>query len=474
MSKNLRLHFLGAAGTVTGSRHLLDADGRLILLDCGLFQGVKPLRLQNWAPFPVSPARIDAVVLSHAHLDHSGYLPKLVREGFRGPIYCSEATRDLCRLLLLDSAHLQEADADYVNRHGISKHQPALPLYTVADAERAIAALRPVAFDTATDLPAGLRFQLTRAGHILGAAIIELTYPGGKLVFSGDLGRYNDPLMPPPEPVADADYLVIESTYGNRLHGTEDVLEALAAIIGRTIKRGGSVVIPSFAVGRAQLLLFHLWRLKQSGRIPRDLPVYLDSPMASSAVDIYLRHAGDQQLSPSEARAAYGVAVCVSDVEQSKALDASPMPKIIVSASGMATGGRVLHHLKHYANDPRNAVLFAGFQAMGTRGAAMLDGARSVKIHGEYIPVRAEVDNLSMLSAHADADEILRWLSGFTSAPEDTFIVHGEPDAADALRLRIKDELGWRCHAVEQEETVVLGALGPSSESTGSCAPKKN
>ncbi|KNY06673.1 mRNA 3'-end processing factor [Achromobacter piechaudii] len=460
MSKNLRLHFLGAAGTVTGSRHLLDADGRLVLLDCGLFQGVKPLRLRNWASFPVSPSRIEAVVLSHAHLDHSGYLPKLVREGFHGPIYCSEATLDLTRLLLLDSAHLQEADADYLNRHGISKHQPALPLYTVADAQRAIAALRPIAFDTPTDLPAGLRFQLTRAGHILGAAIVQLSYPGGKLVFSGDLGRYDDPLMPPPEHVGQADYLIVESTYGNRQHADEDVRDALSAIITRTVKRGGTLVIPSFAVGRAQLLLFHLWRLKQSGRISKDLPIYLDSPMASSAVDIYLHHQGDQRLSASDARAAYGAAVCVSDVEQSKALDASPMPKIIVSASGMATGGRVLHHLKHYAKDPRNTVLFAGFQAMGTRGAAMLDGARTVKIHGEYVPVRAEVDNLAMLSAHADADEILRWLRGFTQAPRETFIVHGEPDAADALRLRIKDELGWRCHAVEPDETTVLSAAG--------------
>ncbi|EJO32397.1 MBL fold/beta-CASP domain-containing RNA metallo-hydrolase [Achromobacter marplatensis] len=473
MSKNLRLRFLGAAGTVTGSRHLLDADGRLVLLDCGLFQGVKLLRQRNWAQFAVPPAQIEAVVLSHAHLDHSGYLPRLVREGFRGPIYCSEATLDLCRLLLLDSAHLQEADADYMNRHGISKHQPALPLYTVADAQRAIAALRPVAFDTVTDLPAGLRFQLTRAGHILGAAIIELTYAGRKLVFSGDLGRYNDPLMPPPEQVEEADYLVIESTYGNRLHATEDVLDALGEIILRTVKRGGTVVIPSFAVGRAQLLLFHLRRLKQTGRIPQDLPVYLDSPMASSAVDVYLRHAADQRLSPSEARAAYGVAVCVSDVEQSKALDTSPMPKIIVSASGMATGGRVLHHLKRYANDPRNSVVFAGFQAVGTRGAAMLDGARTVKIHGEYVPVRAEVDNLAMLSAHADADEILRWLRGFVKAPKETFIVHGEPAAADALRLRIKDELGWRCHAVEQDETAVLDAAGRSRESTEEGRRKK-
>ena len=456
MAQKLRIHFCGAAGTVTGSRHLLDASGRLILMDCGLFQGLKPLRLLNWAPFPVAPSKIEAVLLSHAHLDHSGYLPRLVREGFAGPIYCSEGTRDLCELLLLDSAHLQEADADYLNRHGLSRHRPALPLYAVADARRAIAALRPVPFDAPTPLPGGMQVRFSRAGHILGAAIVELDYPGGRLVFSGDLGRYDDPLMPPPASVTQADHLIVESTYGNRSHGTQSVPDTLAGIIQRTIRRGGSLVIPAFAVGRAQLLLFHLWRLRLAGNIPRDLPIYLDSPMASSAVDVYLRHTADQRLPRADARAAFGVATCVTDVEQSKALDRSPMPKIILSASGMATGGRVIHHLKHYARDPRNTILFAGFQAMGTRGAAMLDGARQVKIHGEYVPVRAEVDNLSMLSAHADADEILRWLRGFSSAPRHTYIVHGEPAAADALRLRIKDELGWRCHPVEPSETAVL------------------
>lgn len=456
MSNRPMLRFLGAAGTVTGSRHLLEIGGRRILLDCGLFQGVKPLRLRNWAPFQVPPADIDAVVLSHAHLDHSGYLPRLVRDGFRGPVHCSHATLDLCRLLLLDSAHLQEADADYLNRHNLSSHKPALPLYTVADAQRAIATLHPYAFDSTIELPGGCRARLHRAGHILGAAIVELEYPGGRLVFSGDLGRYGDPLMLEPRSIAQADYLVIESTYGNRVHGKESALEALQTIIMRTVRRGGTVVIPSFAVGRAQSLLFHLWQLKQAGRIPADLPIFLDSPMASGAVDVYLRHLADQRLTRAEARAAFGVATCVTEVEQSKALDASPMPKIIVSASGMATGGRVIHHLKRYLPDPRNAVLFAGFQAMGTRGAAMLDGAPSVKIHGDYIPVRAEVDNLSMLSAHADADEILRWLGGFERPPRETFIVHGELDAADALRLRIKDELGWRCRAMEQNDSVAL------------------
>lgn len=463
MLKSLQLRFLGGAGTVTGSRHLLEADGRRVLLDCGLFQGLKPLRLRNWAPFPVRPASVEAVVLSHAHLDHSGYLPKLVREGFRGPIYCSAGTRDLCEILLLDSAHLQEADADYLNRHGISRHKPALPLYTVDDAQRAIAALRPVAFDETVALPAGLQLRLRRAGHILGAAVVEVDYPGGRLVFSGDLGRYEDPLMPAPQAVAEADYLLVESTYGNRAHPKDDPRDVLAEIIQRAIRRGGTVVIPSFAVGRAQLLLLHLWRLKQAGRIPRDLPVYLDSPMATDAVDVYLRHERDQRLTAAEARAAYGVATYVRDVEQSKALDASAMPKIIVSASGMATGGRVIHHLKHYLRDARNTVLFAGFQAVGTRGAAMLDGAPSVKIHGEYVPVKAELQNLSMLSAHADADEIIRWLRGFSRPPRETFIVHGEPGAADALRLRIQDELGWSCHAAEPGETATLRGAASGS-----------
>lgn len=457
MESKLRLQFWGAAGTVTGSRHLLSMNGRSILLDCGLFQGVKTLRLRNWAPFPVAASCIESVVLSHAHLDHSGYLPRLVREGFKGPIYGSDSTLDLCRLLLLDSAHLQEADADYVNRHGLTKHRPALPLYTVTDAHRAIAAFRSVSFDTTTELAPGLRLRLSRAGHILGASVVEIAHAGLRLAFSGDLGRYDDPVMPPPEPVREAEYLIVESTYGNRRHSRESALNALADIIERTVARGGSLLIPSFAVGRAQLLLYHLWRLKQAGRIARNLPIYLDSPMASEAVEIYLRHDADQRLARQDAIAAYNVASCVSGVEQSKALDRSAMPKIILSASGMATGGRVIHHLKHYAGNPRNTILFAGFQAMGTRGAAMLDGAQTVKIHGEYVPVRAEVRNLSMLSAHADADEILRWLRGFSRPPRETFIVHGEPDAADALRLRIKDELGWVCRAVEQGDSVALG-----------------
>jgi metallo-beta-lactamase family protein len=456
MPNRPHLRFLGAAGTVTGSRHLLEVNGRFVLLDCGLFQGVKLLRQRNWASFPVSARDIDAVVLSHAHLDHSGYLPRLMNEGFRGPIYCSKSTRDLCEILLLDSANLQEADADYLNRHGLSKHKPALPLYTVADARRAIELLSSLDFDTRKELPSGLSFKFVHAGHILGAAIVQVSYPGGSLVFSGDLGRYDDPLLPDPESIKEADYLIVESTYGNRLHGSQNVLDILAGIILDTVRRGGTVVIPSFAVGRAQLILYYLWRLKKAGRIQASLPIYLDSPMAEKAVGVHLRHEQEQRLSPADAKAAFGVAKCVTDVEESKALDSSAMPKIIVSASGMATGGRVLHHLKHYVADARHTVLFAGFQAAGTRGAAMLDGSANIKIHGDYVPVRAEVKNLSMLSAHADANEITRWLGGFHHPPKHTFIVHGEPAAADALRLRIQDDLGWACHVAEQNEVAVL------------------
>lgn len=453
---NAKLTFLGAAGTVTGSRHLLQVNGRRILLDCGLFQGVKQLRLRNWAPFPVEPSGVDAVVLSHAHLDHSGFLPRFVREGFKGPIYCSYATKDLCRVLLMDSARLQEADAEYLTRHAVSRHHPAQALYTVADVERMLPALRPLDFGIDAALPGGLDVKLSRAGHILGAAIVELKTKGIRLVFSGDLGRYDDPLVPDPQQIRNADYLIVESTYGNRTHDPVDVQSVLADIVTRTAQRGGTVIIPAFAVGRAQLLLFHLWRLRQRQMLPKDLQIYLDSPMAGAATDLYEAHAPDQRLTRAQASAAYGHATYVRDVEQSKALDASPMPKIIVSASGMATGGRVLHHLKRYAPDPRSTILFSGFQASGTRGASMMDGARLIKIHGEYIPVKAELHNLSMLSAHADADEIMRWLGGFVQAPKETFIVHGEPAAADALRLRIKDELGWSSHAVEHGEQVQL------------------
>ncbi len=458
MSQNpdFSLSFFGAAGTVTGSRTLLRAGGRQVMVDCGMFQGLKNLRQRNWAPFPVDVAGIDAVLLTHAHLDHSGYLPRLARMGYKGPVYATAATVDLAEVLLLDSAGIQEADAEFLNRHALSSHKPALPLYTVADAERVLRQFRKVEFDEWQDVVPGLRARWRNAGHILGAAIVEIDHNGRRVVFSGDLGRYGDAIMNDPVAVERADYLVVESTYGDRSHGDADPLQALLDIINRTVQRGGTLLIPAFAVGRVQLLLWYLYRLRGSGRLSAGLPIFVDSPMSMDATDIYRRNTRLLRHGYSELQGAFQLPRYVRDVQESKSLDVSPMPKIIISASGMATGGRVLHHLKHYAPDPRSTILFAGYQAAGTRGATIVNGASQVKIHGEYVRVRAEVQNLSMLSAHADSDEIMRWLRGFEAAPRRGFLNHGEPQAADSLRLRIKDELGWRVQAVEHLEEVAL------------------
>ena len=450
-----RLSFLGAAGTVTGSKYLIEHDDKKILVDCGLFQGFKALRQKNWAPFPVEPRTIQAVILTHAHIDHSGYLPALVRNGFKGLIHCSNATADLCEILLPDAGYLQEKDADYANRHGFSKHKPALPLYTEADARAVLKHLKRIPFDETLRLPTGATKRLRHAGHILGAATVEFQCGGVTIAFSGDLGRYADPIMVDPAPIERADYLLVESTYGNRRHDQRDPAEALLEVVEQTVARGGTVVIPAFAVGRAQTLLFHLEQLKSRGRLS-NVPVFLDSPMAVDASDLFCRNMGDHRLSEAQCRRACGVAQYVRSVEDSKALTANPIPKVIVSASGMATGGRVLHHLKRYAPDPKSTVLFAGFQAGGTRGAAMVAGTDSVKIHGAYVPVRAQVRNLEMLSAHADASEIMRWLRGFKAAPKMTYITHGEPVASDALRLRIEEELGWSCMVPDHMQRVEL------------------
>jgi metallo-beta-lactamase family protein len=451
----MKLTFLGAVGTVTGSKYLVDTGTSRLLVDCGLFQGFKNLRLRNWAAPPIAPGSIDAVILTHAHLDHTGYLPLLIKNGFSGPVFASRATCDLCSILLPDSGHLQEKDAEFANRHGFSKHHPALPLYTMQDAQAALQRMRPLSFDDFHAVGRNVRLRLRRAGHILGAAIVELDHGGQTLVFSGDLGRLNDPVMVDPAIVSHADYLVVESTYGNRTHPNDNSATALAAIIDRTVQRGGTVIIPSFAVGRTQSILYHLYRLKQSGRIPH-VPIFLDSPMAEDASDIFCKDFRDHRLSAQESRAACGVAQYIRSVEQSKALDSDSMPKIIISASGMATGGRVLHHLKRYAPDHRSAIVFAGFQAGGTRGATMTAGGRNVKVHGAYVPVNAEVINLQMLSAHADADEILQWLKHFNVAPRRTFVTHGEPAASDALRRRIEEELHWPCTVPDYRDSFDL------------------
>jgi metallo-beta-lactamase family protein len=452
------LSFLGGAGTVTGSRYLVEAAGRRILVDCGLFQGLKQLRLRNWDPFPVEPARIHAVILTHAHLDHAGYLPLLARSGFNGPVFCTKATQSLCGILLPDSGFLQERDAEYANRQGFSKHKPALPLYTEADARACLTLFRPQEFDAPFELAPGSAACFRKAGHILGAAIVELSLRGTKIVFSGDLGRPDSPTMLDPAVIERADVLLVESTYGDRRHDPRDPEEAIAEIVTRTAARGGTVLVPTFAVGRTQALLYHLDRLKRANRIP-DLPVFLDSPMAIDATEILIEHIGEHRLPAAAVRRMCAVARFVRDADESQTLNDGAMPKIILAASGMATGGRVLHHLKILAPDARNTILFSGFQAAGTRGASMLAGAPSVKIHGAYVPIRAEVKTLSMLSAHADRDEILRWLAHFKAPPRLTCVTHGEPTAADALRLAIQERFNWPVRVPEHLDRIDLETL---------------
>ena len=452
----VQLQFLGAAGTVTGSRYLLDTPALRVLVDCGLFQGYKPLRLRNWAPFRAEPESIGAVVLTHAHLDHSGYLPLLVKSGFAGRILCTAATRDLSEILLRDSGHLQEREAEHANHQGYSKHRPALPLYTQQDAERALRQFVALEFEHEYELEKDLTVRFHRAGHILGAAMAEVRTDGTRIVFSGDIGRSHSATMLPPAIVTRADYLVVESTYGNRRHPELDAETALAEVINRTLRRGGSILIPTFAVGRAQEVLYHIGRLKQSGRIPATLPVFLDSPMAQDATRIFCSHPHDHRLTPADCRLAFGAVRYVSDATESKALNVNAGSKIVLSASGMATGGRVLYHLERMAPHARNALVFTGFQAGGTRGAAIVGGAQMVKMHGVQVPIRAEVVDLEMLSAHADAPEILAWLRNFERAPEMTFITHGEPAAAEALRVHIRDELRWPCTTPDYLDRLTL------------------
>ena len=453
----MKLHFLGAAGTVTGSRYLLERDGARILVDAGLFQGYKELRLRNWEAFPVAPAELAAVVLTHAHLDHSGYLPRLAKLGFRGPIHCTEATAALCRILLPDSGRLQEEEAGYANRKGFSRHRPALPLYTEADAQEVLQQLRIHDFGAPFPVAAGARATFTPAGHILGAASAHLSWKQGSVLFSGDLGRADDLVMRPPADPPAARYVVVESTYGSRLHPALDPLPAMADAINRAVARGGTVVIPAFAVGRAQTMLYALHKLRAAGRIPA-VPVFLNSPMAADATRVFHRHQAEHRLTREECEETCRVARVVNTVEESKALNERRGPMIIISASGMATGGRVLHHLKAFAPDARNLVMLTGFQAAGTRGWSLEQGAAEIRIHGEYVPVRAEVVNIDMLSAHADYAGVMAWLARLPEPPACTFVTHGEPAAADALRVRIEATLGWNCRIPAHGEAFDLGS----------------
>jgi metallo-beta-lactamase family protein len=450
-----RLTFLGAAGTVTGSKYLLERGDLRLLIDCGLYQGLKPLRLQNWEHAPIDPRTLDAVLLTHAHIDHSGFLPRLVNEGFRGTVWCTSPTLELCRLLLPDSGHLQEEDAEYANRHGFSKHHPALPLYTQEDAERALTRFRTVRFGEVLPLGQGANACFTHAGHILGAASVRVEIDGRSVLFSGDLGRYDDVLMRDPADAPAADAVVIESTYGDRLHPDDDPSDELAEVIRRTVHRGGTVLIPAFAVGRAQLLLHVIARLRRAGRIP-EVPVFLNSPMAVDTTALYRRFPKGHRLDDAQLRDLSGVATMVRGVEESKALNRATYPAVIVSASGMATGGRVLHHLKSLGPDPRNTIALVGFQAAGTRGADLQAGARSLRIHGADHAIRAEVVTIEGLSAHGDADDLMRWAGTVPGRPRRAFVTHGEPPAAEALARRLRDALQWSVEVPTQGQSFEL------------------
>ena len=450
----MKLTFLGAAGTVTGSKYLLDVAGQRILVDCGLYQGVKQLRLRNWKGPGVDPGSIDAVLLTHAHIDHSGYLPVLVRDGFDGPVHCSEPTLDLCAILLPDAGHLQEEDAGYAGRKGFSKHRPPLPLYTEAQAREAVSRLAPLPFDAWHGL-GPIRFRLRRAGHILGAASIEVEHEGRSVLFSGDLGRGDDLLMLPPVPPAAPGWIVCESTYGDRLHPEADPFETLAAILDRTTSRGGTLLVPAFAVGRAQTILYCLHEIFRRG-LAREVPVFVNSPMATDVTALFRRSAEHHRLDASLAGAVCDVARYVRSPDESRELAASRFPCVVLSASGMASGGRVLHHLRALAPEPRHTILFPGFQAPGTRGDALVRGAREVKIHGAQVQVRAEVIQLDLFSAHADRAGLLAWLGACQRPPRQVFVTHGEAVPADALRRAIQDELGYPARVPEHLEHVDL------------------
>ncbi|MGA2511190.1 MAG: MBL fold metallo-hydrolase [Candidatus Acidiferrales bacterium] len=443
-----KITFLGAAGTVTGSKYLIEAGGKRLLVDCGLFEGSKELIQRNWDRLPIDPATIDWVLLTHAHIDHTGYLPRLVSNGFRGPIYSNAATHELCELLLPDSAYLQEEDARYAAKKGYSAHKPPLPLYTVPESQAALKQFRGIPSNDAFAISPQFSVLPHDAGHILGATWLELTITeNGKrtlVVFSGDLGRYDQPLLKDPEPPTRADFLLCESTYGDREHPSGSVQDALADVVNRTAKRGGAVVIPAFAVDRTQLLLYYLRQLEDQQRIPH-LPVYVDSPMAINITEIYMRHRTDHDLKQQTEADPLNVheVHMTRTVAESKAINDVVSPCIIISASGMITGGRIKHHLAKRLPDSRSTVLIVGYQAEGSGGRALLDGAKYLRIHNEQIPVRAEIVEIGELSAHAGRSELVRWLSGFQAPPHQTFMVHGEPSGLNGLRDAIAAQYRW-------------------------------
>lgn len=449
------LQFLGATGTVTGSKYLITSGEINVLVDCGMFQGLKSLRLQNWEDFPIKPSQINAIILTHAHIDHSGYIPRLIKNGFKGKIYATAATQDLCEILLPDAGYLAEEEAAYLNKHRRSKHDPALPLFTMEEAQQALKYFEPIHFNQRKTLTDSIHFEFRYAGHILGAASVLLEIEGKKVFFTGDIGRSHDPVFFAPQIIPHVDFLITESTYGDRRHGSNDILSDLEKIIKSAVKNHGVIIIPSFAVGRAQELMYYLWKLKKLKRLPH-IPMYLNSPMATNVNDLFIKYHQLHRLSRIESEELCNIVEYVQSVEQSKKLNEKKGPMLIISASGMLTGGRVLHHIKQFGPEQRNTILLAGFQAAGTRGEALQNHAPEIKIHGEYIPIRAQVKVLENMSAHADYQEILDWFSKSKIKPKKVFITHGEPSAADALRRRIGEHLQWDCLIPEQSKKVNL------------------
>lgn len=449
----MKLRFLGATGTVTGSRYLLSHNGTQLLIDCGLFQGVKVIRRRNWKSFVVKPESIDAVILTHAHLDHSGYLPRLMREGFRGQVWCTPATHALADIMLPDSGHIQEEDARHANRHGYSKHDPAEPLYTAEDAERVLKQFRDQ--DYHQPLVIGpFTITFTPAGHILGSACVRIECEGRSITFSGDVGRLKDPVMNPPETLKPTDWLVVESTYGDRLHPEEDPGKLLAKVVSDTAARGGTVLIPAFAVGRAQTLMYLLTTLMAANKIPR-LPIYLDSPMAIDVTDVFRRFNKEHQLSRSQCDTLCSHITFVRSANDSQTLSGNRHPKVIIAGAGMLNGGRILHHLQAFGEDWRNTIVIAGYQSEGTRGHALLNGAKQLRIYGQEVDINCQVACVEGLSAHADYREMLEWLHPLP-APTEVFITHGELLASDSMRQHLERKLGWNATVPEHGDEVEL------------------
>ena len=443
MSKHVNIHFLGASGTVTGSKFLLEFPDKKVLVDCGLFQGIKKLRELNWQQLPINAEEIDLVLLTHGHLDHSGFLPRLVNTGFKGEIWGTAPTLDIAEIILRDSAKIQEEDAERANKDGFTKHKPAKPLYNLLDAEKSIQKFKPKKLNEWIDINEEMRLRFRYAGHILGATFIEIDAYGKRFLFSGDVGRNDDLLLRDPDKPDRADLLFLESTYGDRVHPKEDMTDKLEAVIHETIGKNGTLIIPSFAVERAQLLMYMIWKLSAEGKIPNSLPVILDSPMGTNALAVFRKHHDWHKLTDDETiRMSERFHVVQSYAETWEIID-NPAPKIIIAGSGMVTGGRVLTYLQKYLGRESTTVLLAGYQAEGTRGRQLLDGADEIKLYGKYIPVKANIDILDGLSAHADKNELIEWLSDIKKSPDHLFLVHGEPQPLDSLRVKIKDTYDW-------------------------------